>query len=306
MLRHRLTYFTVLIGAVVFYWAYREWLSWLLLVGLLALPWLSLLLSLPAVLTCKVQITCPTTAQQREQVVAEYMGSCPLPIPAVRARLRAANSLTGQQWLLRGDLEIPTRHCGAVTVQPARVWVHDYLGLFRLPVKNRQGHTLLVRPRPVALESPPDVNRYLAATWRPKPGGGFAENHELRLYRPGDSLRQVHWKLSAKTGKLMLREPMVPLRGKALLTLALRGTPAQLDRKLGQLLWLSRYLTDKGVPHEIHCLTGSGMEVYPVASGEDALAAVDALLAAKPGAGESEGFTDASWRYHIGGNGHEE
>ena len=59
----------------------------------------------------------------------------------------------------------------------------------------------------------PDLDRYIARAWKPKSGGVCRRNHELRLYRPGDSLNQVHWKLTAKTGKWMIRQPMEPQRG---------------------------------------------------------------------------------------------
>ena len=50
MTLRRIVYAAALLGAVVFYWAYREWLSWLVLMLLVFLPWFSLLLSLPAML----------------------------------------------------------------------------------------------------------------------------------------------------------------------------------------------------------------------------------------------------------------
>ena len=49
-------YLLSVLGGLVFYWAYREWLSWLILVLLLALPWFSLLVSLPAILTSRGSI----------------------------------------------------------------------------------------------------------------------------------------------------------------------------------------------------------------------------------------------------------
>ena len=42
-------YLTVLLGAAAFYIASGEWISWLLLLLCLGLPWLSLLVSLGAI-----------------------------------------------------------------------------------------------------------------------------------------------------------------------------------------------------------------------------------------------------------------
>ena len=37
------------------------------------------------------------------------------------------------------------------------------------------------------------------------------ETFPVRDYAPGDSLRQVHWKLSGKTGRLVVRDPARPV-----------------------------------------------------------------------------------------------
>lgn len=302
MVGRRLLYLTALTGCVVFYWAYREWLSCLLLMAVVFLPWLSLLLSLPAMLTCRVSVSCPSRVSVGEEAAVTCTGSSPLPLLAVKGALEIKNSLTGQRWRVRSGKALPTEHCGALTVRPVKVWNYDYLGLFRLPLGKKQSVTVLVCPKPVPVEPLPDTARYLANAFRPKPGGGFSEHHELRLYRPGDNLRQVHWKLSAKTGKLIFREAMEPLRGRAVLTMVLQGTPEQLDQLLGKLLFMSLHLCKKDIPHEIRCFTGKGMEHFSVAGPEQAQLAVDAQLQSRPAPqGSTPEFGAAAWRCHIGG-----
>ena len=88
----------------------------------------------------------------------------------------------------------------------------------------------------------------------------------MRLYRPGDSLNQVHWKLTAKTGKLVVREALEPQLGRMLLTMNLRGNPDILDRKFAELLWMGRHLTELGMRFEIHALTGFGVWMRTVTS----------------------------------------
>lgn len=302
MAGRRILYLTALIGCVVFYWAYREWLSFLLLMVAVFLPWLSLLLSLPAMLSCRITVDCPSRLTVGEEATALCRGHSSLPLLAVRGALEVKNTITGQQWRLRSGKKLPTDHCGALTVRPVWVWVYDYLGLFRLPLGKKQSFTVLVCPKPIPVDTLPDTNRYVANSFRPKPGGGFSEHHELRLYRPGDSLRQVHWKLSAKTGKLIFREAMESLRGKAVLTMVLGGTPAALDDMLGRLLYISLHLCKKNIPHEIRCLTGSGIEHFSVTEPEQAQAALDALLRSAPAqAGSTPDFGAAAWHCHIGG-----
>lgn len=303
MPKRRILYLTALGGCVIFYFAYREWFSWFALVGLLCLPWLSLLLSLPAMLTLRLQAQCLV---EDAQTLAGVQSKCPLPEPPFRSKFTVIHAITAQRWTLKMGSKLPTEHCGQLKIALKKPRVYDYLGLFSLPVRKKGDCTLLIRPGLVPLAPPPDLTRYRSTAWRPKFGGGFAENHELRLYRPGDDLRQVHWKLSAKTGRLILREPMEPVRGLAVLTLSLCGTPETLDEKLGQLLWLSEHLLRQEVPHRICCLTGTGLQTLPVEQEGDAARTVDALLC-EPAADSEEmpAFDSAAWHYHIGGQRHE-
>lgn len=41
-------------------------------------------------------------------------------------------------------------------------------------------------------------------------GSDLTEPFRLREYAPGDSLRQIHWKLSSKLDRLVIREPGMP------------------------------------------------------------------------------------------------
>ncbi len=298
-------YLALLTGALVFYWAYRQWLSWLLLMGLLLLPWFSLLCSLPAMLTCILRPGCVRHTMAGTVVPVSLIGKCELPVPHVKSELLAVNAMTGAAETVKNEGSLPTTHCGLLEISLKRTWIYDYLGLLRLPVFRRRSVRLLVRPQTVAVEDPPDMSRYLANAWKPKTGGGFSENHELRLYRPGDSLKQVHWKLSAKTGKLVYREPMEALRGKAVLTMHLSGTPEVLDDKLGRLHFMSLYLLERDIPHSISCLTGNGLISMPVHHEQDALAVQAKLLASPAAPADAPGvYMEGSWRYHVGGPEH--
>lgn len=304
MFGRRICYLSVLMGCGVFYIAYGEWFSWLTLLIVLGLPWLSLLLSLPAIVSFRMEADGASALPMGAEGDVWLLGSSGLPLPPFKGKLRLRRCITGESRRYKPMAGLPTEHCGglAVTVEKARVC--DYLGLFAFPAKTGGQKTVIVRPIPIPVPESPDLKRYIARSWRPKFGGGFAENHELRLYRPGDSLNQVHWKLSAKTGKLTLREPMVPQRGLVLLTMTLRGTPEELDRKFGRLLWLGNYLLEQNIPFEIRTLTADGVCSIPVGDEPALNKAIDILLcsgAAKQGSIRDR-FYAASWQYHIGGD----
>ena len=307
MAKARIKYLLALAGAFGFYIAYREWLSWLLLVGLLGLPWLSLAVSLPRMWKLRICAEGPGTlaVNDRDRVTLKAVGK--YLVPPFSGRLGLNRTITGETWHYKNGGAVPTEHCGAIRVVPERVSVCDVLCLFRFRVKAPEPCWVSVFPREVPLEDVPDLKSFMARSWHPKPGGGYAENHELRLYRPGDSLNQIHWKLTAKTGKLTIREPMEPNRGLVLLTMDITGDGETLDRKFGQLLWLGRLLNAQEIPFEIRVLTGQGIVTCPI-DGEAALnQAIHRLLRATPVREGSilDHSQAAAWHRHMGGEPYE-
>lgn len=303
MLGRRMLYLIALLGGLVFYWAYREWLSWVFLLLLLLVPLFSFLVSLPAMLTCRATVRSPAAVELGEDAEVFWLGHSVFPLPTLDGKVMARNVLTTESLRVRSGELLPTEHCGLLELTLHKPRCNDYLGLFSLPVGKRSSARVLVRPKSVPLDKPPDMTRYQINAWVPKPGGGFSENHELRLYRPGDNLRQVHWKLSAKTGKLIYRESMEAVRSRMLLTLELCGSGKELDFKLGRLQWMSGYLLRCELPHTIQCLTGQGVLTFAVSTEQDTLDAVDALLCTPVVNGQVEGdYLSALWHYHIGGD----
>lgn len=303
MAGRRITYLCCLLGAVGFYIAYQEWFSWVALLAVLGLPWFSLLVSLPGLLTFRAKAEGPEAIPLGQTGEIRLVGESFFPVPPYSGRIRVSRWLTGEQWVQKKSEPILADHCGALTGTAEKVRVYDYLGLFRFRVRNAREHTVLVRPVPAKMDVPPDLTRYLTQSWKPKPGGGFAENHELRLYRPGDSLNQVHWKLTAKTGKLTIREAMEPNRGQVLLTMDVCGTAEELDRKFGRLMWLGSFLLEQNIPFRIRVLAQEGILSFPVASEGDLKGAIDRLLSCGPARSGSvtDGEYAASWHHHIGG-----
>lgn len=305
MVQRRTLYLTALAGGLVFYWAYREWLAGFLLMLVLVLPWMSLLLTLPAALTGHLRLQYPQAAILGTEAQLSWHMEGFLPPPPLRSKLRCRLGFSGKNKRIPSGGRLPTDHCGMLELRPALVWGCDYLGILRFPVKKTGQIRIPVRPRPVKPEKEPDLSRFYSGAMAPKSGGGFGENHELRLYRPGDSLRQIHWKLSAKTGQLILREPMEIKNGRALVSLVLSGNPEELDDKLGRLLWMMEYLVDKGIPHRVACCTGEGVKLWEVATEPQILETLDAVLACAPAPkGEEPVYPRALWRYHIGGDSH--
>lgn len=305
MWERRIFYLICLLCSLVFYFVYQQWFSWVLLLVVVFLPWFSLALSYPAMRSVSVTLRCPGIARMGVPARTGLRVSCRYPTPPMDCRIRLVNQLSGDRYVgVPGEL-LPTEHCGRLTVGMPDGKVYDYLGLFARKLPKQESHTVYVLPKPVKGELPQTGSRN-DSVLKPKPGGGLAEHHELRLYRPGDELRHIHWKLSAKTGKLIYREAMEQAKRGFVLTMTLSGTPEQLDKKLGQLLWTSRELLRQKRPHQVRCLTGKGTITIQVTNENSLEEGLCTLISMPCAVGSHQpDIADVFWYQQIGGDGRE-
>jgi uncharacterized protein (DUF58 family) len=148
---------------------------------------------------------------------------------ALRARFLLAPIAPGNE--TSPAYRIPTERRGALALGPTRAAVTDPLGLAR------RGHVVapreeaLVRPR-VHMIVPPQLGagRRLAhdddRSPRAAATDATGEFLAVRPYETGDDPRRVHWRSSARTDDLMVRQFEAPRRGTTLVVLHTRpGDP---------------------------------------------------------------------------------
>ncbi|ROR82229.1 Uncharacterized conserved protein, DUF58 family, contains vWF domain [Plantibacter flavus] len=107
----------------------------------------------------------------------------------------------------RGTVEIPARRRGVVRVGPARTLRADPIGLFRRELVWTDVHELRVHPETVAL---PGMGTGLVRDLEGEASRDLTADdlsfHALRDYRAGDDRRHIHWKSTARTGSLTVRQ----------------------------------------------------------------------------------------------------
>lgn len=96
---------------------------------------------------------------------------------------------------------------GALRLGPVTVERRDLLGIFRRSRVVAGDLTIWVRPRVHPLShAPAGVVLDVEGQVRPSANAGSAAFVSLREYAQGDDPRRIHWKQSARTGRLMVRE----------------------------------------------------------------------------------------------------
>lgn len=102
---------------------------------------------------------------------------------------------------------VPTRRRAVLVVGPVRSVRDDPLSLMRRQVTWAKEQELFVHPRTVRLdEAASGFLRDLEGTPSSDLSSSDIAFHALRDYVPGDDRRHVHWRTTARTGKLMVRQ----------------------------------------------------------------------------------------------------
>lgn len=248
MAGRRLEYLLVLAAGLCFQVMYEGYLAGIVFLTILAMPVVSLTLTLAAVWGAGGELMAhPREAVREESGVWRLCVRSRLPLAGVKVTFVQENRMTGQRrqcsalwrWPRNGQGDVPlwTEHCGVLTGQVFRLRVVDYLGLFALPLRLPEPAAAVVLPRDAA-----DAERQGTEgeeTWE-RPGGQSGGEYELREYRPGDPLRSIHWKRTAGRETPVVREWQSARSVPAALTFELSGDLERNDRVLDRVYTLAR------------------------------------------------------------------
>jgi hypothetical protein len=126
----------------------------------------------------------------------------------------------------------------------------------------------------------PQLDQLLQQQLKPKPGGGYSELHDHRAYRPGDPVKDIHWKLSLKSDELVVREPLEPVHRRVILAVRTPRGAESRAANLGNFRYLSRWLLDHDVPHHAVWMEGSSVQLREIRTEEDTLSVLRAACMA--------------------------
>ena len=230
-------------GAAVFILTPDVW-TLALAAGIVLVPLAGMAGAFAARKAVTVEVILPRGAEKGRDAVIAFRGTngAWLPLPRVEFRFVMTNGLTGETRRETVRLSLPGRgtgetaltlhsgQCGLFRIQAECVRVCDPLGICRFTAADDRHWELMVQPGLFAMELllpmrgsvSEDSDRYA----QNRAGYDLAETFQVREYAPGDSPRQIHWKLSSKLDRMIVRDPGLPLERSVLLLWERRGTPA--------------------------------------------------------------------------------
>lgn len=213
------------------------------------------------------------------QVVVELENTGRIPVPEIRVELgyrdlydQKSGKLSGAA-MLDGKgkaalcFHMTSEYCGAVAFWIEQVTVSDYLGGFCgkcekqerilelsvLPVRDQELNGIFGQTQLFSSEGDAyDLHQ---------PGDDPSETYDIRKFRQGDTLHRIHWKMTAKTGKMLVRDFSQPAENTTLVLYDLKRqkknvTRGEWDYFLETAASLSGRLLRMGDAHDTVWLDG--------------------------------------------------
>lgn len=148
-----------------------------------------------------------------------------------------------------------SRYAGRIRVSVTECRVYDLLHLFYLTYREEKGSEVLVWPLFSDEEDAEELYECIEGFPKEdesrKRGVEYNPDYEIREYTAGDELKSIHWKLSAKQGKMMVRERLAAGRERVNVLLPLGEDPDENDALMESLYGMCRLLLSKEYPIQL-------------------------------------------------------
>ena len=193
-----------------------------------------------------------------------------LPMLSGRVFLRVKKALTGETEQFSMEIKMPARKDGKVTFQIdadymgfleitiLRTELYSFFGCMKKVTYSNLVKEVMILPRTTELHFPIENSGIACSFFDEAEGGrkgnGPGEYFGIRPYVDGDSMKQIHWKLTGKTDEYMVKEVEVPMMRMPLIFLETRVEQVDagmIDGLLEAFFSISQHMAQEG---QKHCL----------------------------------------------------
>ncbi len=258
---------------------------------MIAAPIVSWLLLLPLRKRQSVTLQAPSVVSKGAPAVLTLsLPKCKLPLGSALVWVEIENCSTGEVFRRRFRVShqmqwtLTSQYCGGLRCRVTRVWGLDLFGLLALPLPCRAKKRITVMPDtfPIEMEESLSLSRNEdCPDYAPdRRGQDLTETFQIRDYVPGDNLHQIHWKLSSKTGQLVVREASCPVDHSLLVFVERRWdavSAPHADALMEAVVSLCQSLTEAGRPFHL-AWNQAQIHQYAISTADQLPEAVTALL----------------------------
>ena len=298
-----LIYIVVAAVSGIFFILYKDILSLVLFCVIIALPMLLLLFALVTRFCTKVKISIdPPVTSSDATIIVSVNNRSPFSISAIVLKFSVFNTFLKVSHKCEFSLscdpfcnkdfvyKLTSDHVGSLDIKIKKVYICDYFHMFRLPIKLNMHETVTFIPEPDAIDIAVRPNNFAEGESnifsKHKPGDDPSEMFDVREYVGGDKINRMHWKLSAKTDLLMIKDYSLPISQSVLLLFDtfignnVIEAPYLIDDAVKALFDISYDMIQKSIYHKI-CFydnTKADFTLVDVANQDDLYSAIGRLL----------------------------
>ncbi|MBQ7487574.1 MAG: DUF58 domain-containing protein, partial [Clostridia bacterium] len=262
MIRNRIIFGLFAVSALLLYFFENNTGTRFVLVCTIALPLSSICLACIAGKSVRLHVKVPDRVTGPGIIHGRLMIESPIRVPgfAVQAGITMTHSLLSSQTRhtvisdgAQAAFDCEALACGAMEFSLDQAETRDLFGLWSFPLTVSESAICLIEPEtyPVSMDS---VSAAMLTDEAELSAGQSGQNpfevSGYRSYMPGDRVQDIHWKLSAKTDQLLIREGERPSEHCILLCLdrlyAFSGDGAVLDESVTALASVSEELSRAG------------------------------------------------------------
>lgn len=264
---------------------------------------LSMLFSALSVLLARrsLQLDCQVTPEETPRGETAHLRvrvrrHAPLPVSPLRVTvglgdLQAEYTLPLNRRTPALEVDIPARHIGALPAGVLSAAFTDALGLFRGQVSCRSTvQELLVLPRSFEVAPLRFLDGEDGRALQNRTTEDLSSPEDTRVYRQGDPLKRVHWKLSARRRELIVRKFETPAPPDTLILLDCTppASAALWDALCETALSVAEMQAKSDAPVRVPLYGGQAVEFLSDRSGS--VAPLAEMLARQPLEGGTEFF----------------
>lgn len=262
-------YSVVLISTIIFFLCYKMWFAWYCLMAVLLIPFLALGMCILASRHLSFDTKNPPSTvigeplyfQIKTDGIASWFSFC-----RIRTTItdRMAGTSKNVDFMIHdkgvSKIAVDTSHCGCFSYRMTKLEIFDLFGFFRITKNISRENEVLIKPVPLMPDVMPDMFGFKAKNLR-KSKQPHSEIYDIREYQTGDPVKSIHWKMTAKKDKMMVKEPLEEYGGHSRVILQLTDDRDLLDVHLGQVLFTSRFYLDHEIAHLIRVIPPDRSEV---------------------------------------------
>ncbi len=220
--------------------------------------------------TLKIEVTPTASKLEEKQVTLLLHNKSVWAVGKAICQIEFYNTLTGEKQVKVLEIPVKTRgtskvqlqmtstHCGYIRMKVKKSFLMDCFGFLPAQCNLKANRKVDILPdifqTQVSLQLS-SVSALEEENWsKEQRGEDYAEVFTLRDYVEGDSLKQIHWKLSSKKNALIVKEGSMPIRNSFLLFWdknVAEAKPEEMDTMAEVVASISQSVMEMGIPYTL-------------------------------------------------------